>query len=230
MTSITTHMIEFPINAHSAPGYLAQPDDDQLHPGVVVIQEWWGLVPHIKDVAERFAREGFVALAPDLYHGQAAAEPDEARKLAMALDAQRAVQEIAAAARYLKKMDAVEPKKIGTVGWCMGGGLSLSTAAYHGDLIGAAIAFYGRPLTAGDTAKLKVPVLGLYAEHDHGIPVEAMQAFEDEMEKHGVPHEVQLYPDTQHAFFNDTRPQIYNAAAAHDAWQKSLAWFRKYLA
>jgi carboxymethylenebutenolidase len=129
----------------------------------------------------------------------------------------------------LKKLKAVEPKKIGTVGWCMGGGLSLSTAASHSDLIGATIAFYGRPLTASDTAKLKVPVLGLYAEHDHGIPVEAVRAFEDELNKHGVPHEVQLYPGTQHAFFNDTRPQIYHAAAAQDAWQKSLAWFRKYL-
>ena len=194
----------------------------------MVIQEWWGLVPHIKDVADRFAREGFVALAPDLYHGQAADEPDEARKLAMALDAQRAVQEIAAAARYLKKSEAVAPKKIGTIGWCMGGGLSLSTAAYHSDLIGAAIAFYGRPLTAGDTAKLKVPVLGLYAEHDHGIPVEAVQAFEAEM-KSRVCRTKSPLPDTQHAFFNDTRPQIYNADAAQDAWQKSLAWFRKYL-
>ncbi len=229
MTNIKTDMIEFPINAHMAPGYLAQPDDDQPHAGLVVIQEWWGLVPHIKDVAERFAHQGFTALAPDLYHGQAAAEPDEARKLAMALDANRAVQEIAAAARYLKKAATVEPKKIGVVGWCLGGGLSLSTAAYHGDLIGAAVAFYGRPLTAGDTAKLGVPVMGLYAEHDHGIPVAAVRAFEDELEKHNVPHEVHLYPETQHAFFNDTRPLIYNAAAAQDAWQKTLAWFRTHL-
>jgi carboxymethylenebutenolidase len=227
--AIETHMIEFPINAHSAPGYLAQSADGQVHPGVVVIQEWWGLVPHIKDVAERFAREGFVALAPDLYHGQAADEPDEARKLAMALDAQRAVQEIAAAARYLKKMQNVAPQKVGVVGWCMGGGLSLSAAAHHADLIGAAVAFYGRPLTAGDTVKLQVPVLGLYAEHDHGIPLEAVQAFEAEMKKQQVPHEVHIYPDTSHAFFNDTRSQIYQAAAAEDAWQKTLAWFRKYL-
>ncbi len=230
MSNIKPQMIEFPINTHTAPGYLARPADDQAHPGVVVIQEWWGLVPHIKDVAERFAREGFVALAPDLYHGQASDEPDEARKLAMALDANRAVQEIAAAARHLKKMANVEPKKLGVVGWCMGGGLSLSTAAHHGDLFGAAVAFYGRPLTAGDTAKLTVPVLGLYAEHDHSIPVEAVHAFEEEMKKQGVPHAVHLYPDTQHAFFNDSRPHIYQAAAAQDAWQKTLAWFRKYLA
>jgi carboxymethylenebutenolidase len=229
MTTIETSSVDIPINAHSAPGYLAQPADGQPHPGVVVIQEWWGLVPHIKDVVERFAREGFVALAPDLYHGQAADEPDEARKLAMALDANRAVQEIAAAARYLKKMPNIALQKMGVVGWCMGGGLSLSTAAHHADLIGAAVVFYGRPLTASDTAKLQVPVLGLYAEHDHGIPVEAVHAFEAEMQKQHVPHEVHVYPDTSHAFFNDTRPQIYEAAAAQDAWQKTLAWFRKYL-
>jgi carboxymethylenebutenolidase len=229
MTAIETRMIEFPINAHSAPGYLAQPTDGQAHPGVVVIQEWWGLVPHIKEVAERFAHEGFVALAPDLYHGQAADEPDEARKLAMALDANRAVQEIAAAARYLKKMQNVAPPKVGVVGWCMGGGLALSTAAHHAELIGAAVVFYGRPLTAGDTAKLQVPVLGLYAEHDHGIPVEAVHAFDAEMQQQNVLHEIHVYPGTSHAFFNDTRPQIYQAAAAQDAWQKTLAWFRKYL-
>ena len=229
MTAIETRLIEFPINAHGAPGYLAQPADGQPHAGVVVIQEWWGLVPHIKDVVERLGREGFVALAPDLYHGQAAAEPDEARKLAMALDAQRAVQEIAAAARYLRKLPNVAPQKAGVVGWCMGGGLSLSAAAHHGDLIGAAVAFYGRPLTAGDTARLQVPVLGLYAEHDHGIPVEAVRAFEADMDKQGVPHEVHIYSGASHAFFNDTRPQIYQAAAAQDAWQKTLAWFRKYL-
>lgn len=229
MTKITTQLINYPINAHTTPGYLAQPDDDQVHPGVVVIQEWWGLVPHIKDVAERFAREGFVALAPDLYYGQAADEPDEARKLAMALDANRAVQEIAAAARYLKNQANVAPKKIGTVGWCMGGGLSLSTAAHHADLIGAAIVFYGRPLSASDTAKLQVPVLGLYAEHDHGIPVAAVQSFANELAAHHLPHEIHIYAGADHAFFNDSRPHIYKADAAADAWQKTLAWFQKYL-
>jgi carboxymethylenebutenolidase len=229
MTAVETHMIEFPINSHAAPGYLARPAGGQEHPGVVVIQEWWGLVPHIKDVAGRLAHEGFVALAPDLYHGQAADEPDEARKLAMALDAQRAVQEIAAAARHLRKMENVAPQKVGVVGWCMGGGLSLSTAAHHADLIGAAVAFYGRPLTASDAARLRVPVLGLYAEHDHGIPVEAVRAFEAQLEQQHVPHEVHIYPGTSHAFFNDTRPAIYAATEAQDAWQKTLAWFRQYL-
>ncbi len=226
--NLKTRMIDFPVNAHTTPGYLAQPDDAAQHPAIVVIQEWWGLVPHIKDVAERFAREGFIALAPDLYHGQAAAEPDEARKLAMGLDRARAVQEIAAAAKYLIALNQVAPKKIGAVGWCMGGGLSLSTAAESAD-IGAAIAFYGRPLDAADTAKLRAPVLGLYAEKDQGIPPEAARAFEAELQKAGVPHEVHIYPGAEHAFFNDSRPHIYKADAAQDAWKKSLNWFRQYL-
>jgi len=222
-------MIDFPSNAQHTPGYLAMPDDAAKHPAVVVIQEWWGLVPHIKEVAERFAREGFVALAPDLYHGQAASEPDEARKLAMGLDRVRAVAEIAAAAKYVKSLDAVAPKKIGAVGWCMGGGLALSTAAETSELA-AAIAFYGRPLDKGDVAKLRVPVLGLYGELDQGIPVAAVREFEEELKKGGVEHEIHVYPGAQHAFFNDTRPQIYKADAAQDAWEKTLAWFRKYLA
>ena len=229
MAALKTSMIDFPSNAHTTPGYLAMPDDAAKHPAVVVIQEWWGLVPHIKEVAERFAREGFVALAPDLYHGQAASEPDEARKLAMGLDRVRAVAEIAAAAKYVKSLDAVAPKKIGAVGWCMGGGLALSTAAETSELA-AAIAFYGRPLDKGDVAKLRVPVLGLYGELDQGIPVAAVREFEEELKKGGVEHEIHVYPGAQHAFFNDTRPQIYKADAAQDAWEKTLAWFRKYLA
>ena len=111
----------------------------------------------------------------------------------------------------------------------MGGGLALSTAA-QGDSISAVVAFYGRPLDANDTAKLRVPVLGLYAENDHGIPPDAVRAFEAELKKHGVTHEIHIYPGVEHAFFNDTRPHIYNRAAAEDAWQKTLAWFSKCLA
>jgi len=221
-------MLEFPANGGTTPGYLVQPADDAPHPGIVVIQEWWGLVPHIKDVAERFAREGFVALAPDLYHGQTTTEPDEARKLAMALERARAVAEIFSATQYLQSLAAVAPKKIGVIGWCMGGGLALSTAAEHSE-IGAAIAFYGRPLDANDTAQLRVPVLGLYGELDQGIPADAVRAFRAELRRWNVPHEIHIYPNAQHAFFNETRPNIYNPIAARDAWSRALAWFRKYL-
>ena len=226
--SVTAKMIEFPLSGGTTPGYLAMPGGSGNHPALVVIQEWWGLVPHIKDVAERFAHEGFIALAPDLYHGQVAEEPDEARKLAMDLDRNRAVAEIVAAACYLKAMDIVQPNKIGIVGWCMGGGLALSTTASCGD-IGATVAFYGRPLDADDTARLTAPVLGLYGELDQGIPVEAVRAFEQELKAHDITHEVHVYPGAGHAFFNETRPHIYHAEAAKEAWQKALAWFRRYL-
>jgi carboxymethylenebutenolidase len=206
---------------------LARPDDDRQYPAVVVIQEWWGLVPHIKDVAERLTAEGYIALAPDLYYGQAADEPDEAQKLAMALDRDRAVVEIGAAARYLKDMPSVNPKRVGVVGWCMGGGLSLSAAAENGD-IAAAVCFYGRPLSEADTVRLRIPVLGLYGSEDHGIPVSDVQAFEEELDRQAVPHEIHIYDGAHHAFFNDTRPS-YDPAAAEDAWRRTLDWFQTYL-
>lgn len=238
MGNIETSSIEFPSNEHSMPGYLAVPDDGRQHPGVVVIQEYWGLVPHIKEVTDRFANAGFIALAPDLYHGKEAKEPDEARKMSMALDRNRAVGEIHAAARYLSRMDSVTPKKIGVVGWCMGGGLALSAAAGDVDTgvpdtrvadIGTAVAFYGRPLSPEDTKRLRVPILGLYGENDHGIPVQAVREFESELKKAQVPHEIHIYPGAGHAFFNDTRAEAYRPEAAHDAWQRTLDWFHKYL-
>ena len=228
MNAVHGRMIEFPSNAHKTPGYLAVPEGDGKFPGVIAIQEWWGLVGHIKDVADRLAAEGFITLAPDLYHGQVAEEPDEARKLAMALDRQRAIAEIDAAAKYLRSLDAVQPKKVGVVGWCMGGGLALSAAA-HSDQLDAVVCFYGRPLEAGDAARLKIPVLGFYGELDSGIPQSIVQNFEKELEKLGLPHYIHTYAGAQHAFFNESRPQAYHPEAAQDAWGRTRAWFRQHL-
>lgn len=225
---ITSEMITYPANNHHTPAFLARPKAAGPYPGVVVIQEWWGLLPHIKEVATRFARAGFVALAPDLYYGAAATEPDEARKLAMALDRERAVRDIDAAARYLLSLEDVAPPKVGVVGWCMGGALALSTAAYS-DRVGATVAFYGRPLSEEDTARIQAPVLGLYGEADTGIPVPAVKEFEQALAAHGIPHEIHIYPGARHAFFNDTRLQAYDPQAAADAWTRTLAWFRRYL-
>jgi carboxymethylenebutenolidase len=186
------------------------------------------LVGHIKDVADRLAAQGFVTLAPDLYDGESATEPDEARKLAMALDRQRAIDEIVAAARYLKSLPQVEPKKVGIVGWCMGGGLALSAAA-HSTEIDAVVCFYGRPLETADTPKLRVPVLGLYGELDSGIPQSIVQTFDKDLEKAGTPHYLHTYAGAQHAFFNDGRAHTYHAETSADAWGRTLAWFRQHL-
>ena len=229
MTEIKTQMIDFASNEHTTPGYLAQPAETGDYPGIVVIQEWWGLVPHIKDVTERFARQGYFALAPDLYHGQAAEEPDEARKLAMALDIERAVKEIRAAMRYLSQSAGIPLKKVGVVGWCMGGSLSIATAAHSGKDLGAAVVFYGNARDFDIVKDIQVPLLGLYAEHDHGISHDFVHNFEQALEQQGVPHEFHVYPGTEHAFFNDTRPHIYQEEAKKDAWERTLGWFRKYL-
>jgi carboxymethylenebutenolidase len=219
-------MIQFPSNSHQTPGYLAVPDGPGPFPAVVAIQEWWGLVGHIKDVADRFAAEGFVTLAPDLYHGQIAEEPNEARKLSMALDRARAMEEIAAAVRYLRGLKSVAGK-VGIVGWCMGGGLALSAAA-NGAMVDAVVCFYGRPLDARDTAKLNAPVLGLYGDKDGGNPLSIVQDFDNELEKKGITHHIHVYAGAEHAFFNDERPAFHPEASA-DAWQRTLAWFWQYL-
>ena len=227
MDEIRSRKMEFSTNGQQVPGYLAYPAG-RSGPGLVVIQEFWGLVPHIEDVAERFAREGFVALAPDLYHGQAATEPDEARKLAMALDRPRAVKEIGAAVRYLLDQEMTDPKRVGVVGWCMGGGLAIHAGGLIPE-VSAVVVFYGQPPEADFVRQIHAPLLGLYAEHDHSISLERVQAFKEALQAQDIPSEIHVYPGTQHAFFNDTRPQIYDPQAAQDAWQRTLDWFRKYL-
>lgn len=226
-TNTRTRRIEYASNEHQTPAYLAQPEEDGQHPGVIVLQEWWGLVPHIEEVARRFAAEGFVALAPDLYHGQKVDEPDEARKLAMALDRERAVAEIRAAVRYLQQMEEVAPRQIGVVGWCMGGGLALATAADEEEL-GAVVVFYGRPLAAEDVGRIRAPVLGLYGSEDRGISTDAVREFERQLQAQQIAHEIHIYEGAHHAFFNDTRA-AYDATAAEDAWRRTLAWFRQHL-
>jgi carboxymethylenebutenolidase len=228
MTEITTSKIEFASDGGTTPGYLALPAQG-TGPGVVVIQEWWGLVPHIQDVCERFARQGFVALAPDLYHGKAASEPDEARKLLMEMDRDTAVQEIIAAIRHLKRLEQVSPKKVGVIGFCMGGMLAVTTAATS-DQADATVAFYGLPRDLSLVGRIQAPLLGLFAEHDHGITPETVRDCEGELVKSGVQYEIHTYPGTQHAFFNDARPHIYAPQEAQDAWERTMRWFRRHLA
>ena len=221
-------MIEFRSNGGTARGYLAVPESGR-GPGVVVIQEWWGLVPHITDVAERFARAGFVALAPDLYHGDVARSPDEAGKLMMALNIEETEKDLRGAVRYLVSHEATEGETVGTVGFCMGGVLSLYAASKN-EQVGACVVFYGiHPKVKPDFENLRAPVLGLYAEKDDMVPPEAVRALEEKMKEHGKSIETHIYPGTDHAFFNDTRPEVYDADAAEDAWRRTLAFLRRHL-
>ncbi len=209
-------------------GYLALPEGVAQAPGVIVIQEWWGLNDQIKGVADRLASAGYVALAPDLYHGVVTSEPDEARKQVMALDRDAAVAEIGAAGDYLLTLPDVQGSKVGVIGFCMGGMLVLRSALDAKNL-GAAVAFYGSPLTAEEVAQVNVPVLGLYGADDTGIAVADVEAMDAAMTDAGATHEIHIYDGAQHAFFNEQRPESYNAEAALDGWQRTLGWLQTYL-
>lgn len=227
--SIVTEMIEFGKNGDKVPAYMARPDDDGQHPGVIVLQEWWGLNEHIKDLARRMAEAGYVAIAPDLYRGQVAEEPNEAQKLAMDLVRDDALADISAGVQYLLEQDAVLPKSIGVMGFCMGGGLSAGMST-QGDGVGACVIFYGglRGDVESIVPQVQVPLLGHFGEADASIPVENVRQLESLLEQHGKVHDINIYPDAPHAFFNDTR-QSYREEFAKDAWAKTLAWFDKHL-
>jgi len=218
-------MVEFQSNGGKTAGYLSVPEGGR-GPGVIVIQEWWGLVAHIKEVADRFAAEGFVALAPDLYHGRETKSPDEAGKLMMALNIAQAEKDLRGAVEYLAGHEAVEGERVGTVGFCMGGVLSLYAASKN-DGVGACVVFYGiHPKVEPDLENLRAPVLGLYAERDQFVPPDAARALEARLKELGKRAEFHIYPGTDHAFFNDTRPEVYDAEAAADAWRRTVEFFR----
>ncbi|HJS23272.1 MAG TPA: dienelactone hydrolase family protein [Pyrinomonadaceae bacterium] len=221
-------MVQFPFAGGTTGGYLAEPESGS-GPGVVVIQEWWGLVDHIKDVCDRFAAEGFVALAPDLYHGKTTKSPDEAGKLMMAMRIDEAERDLSAAADYLSTLDSTTSEKIGVVGFCMGGALALYTATKN-PKVGACVVFYGgHPKVKPDLPNLHAPVLGLYAGKDGFVTPESVRDLERQLKVLGKQIEVNIYNDTDHAFFNDTRPEVYNAEAAADSWQRTIEFLRKHL-
>ena len=221
-------MVEFASNGGTTSGYLSVPEKGS-GPGVVVIQEWWGLVDHIKDVCDRFAAEGYVALAPDLYHGQTTKSPDEAGKLMMALRIDEAEKDMRGAIQYLLNHEATTGDKVGIVGFCMGGALSLYAASKNPQ-VGACVVFYGiHPNVKPDLPNLRAPVLGIYAEKDQFNPPAAVRELESKLKELGKQAEMHIYPNTDHAFFNDQRTDVYDAQAARDAWQRVLQFFARNL-
>jgi carboxymethylenebutenolidase len=216
-------MVKFPSNGGTTDGYLATPASGK-GPGVLVIQEWWGLVGHIKNVCDRFAAEGFTALAPDMYHGKTATEPDGAGKLFMALNIGQAEKDLKGATGYLGQHSSTQ--KLGAVGFCMGGQLALFAATLNPS-IGAAVDFYGiHPNVTPDYAKLSGPVLGLFAEKDTFVTPQTARDVDAAIKKAGKPSEIHIYPNVDHGFFNDDRPDVYDKTAAEDAWRRTLAFFR----
>jgi carboxymethylenebutenolidase len=223
--------VEFASNGSTASGYLAIPSSGS-GPGVIVIQEWWGLNDQIRHTADRFASEGFVALAPDFYHGQGVniGEPDEAGKLLMALDIDRAGKDARGAAQYLLQHSATSGSKVGVIGFCMGGQLALLTGTVAPDEIGAVVNMYGiHPNVHPDFSRMKAPALMLFAELDGYVNEEARSALESQMRSAGVRFESHTYPGVDHAFMNEERADVYDEPTADDAWRRILSFFRQEL-
>ncbi len=220
--------VSFASNGGTTSGYLASPESGNGS-GIVVIQEWWGLVDHIKEVCDRFAFEGFVALAPDLYHGKTTTSPDEAGKLMMALNIDEAEKELRGAVEYLLGQPGNTTSKVGVIGFCMGGALSLYAASKN-DQVGACAVFYGgHPKVKPDLEKLQAPVLGIFGERDKSVTPEVARELERRLKQLGKSVEIHIYRDADHAFFNDKRPSVYNEEAAADAWCRTLDFFREHL-
>ena len=224
-------IVTFPSNGSTAEGYLAKPASGR-GPGIVVIQEWWGLVPWIKEMADRLAAEGYFALAPDLYHGETTNEPDDAGKMMMSMKMDKAALEMSGAYDYLKNLDGATGK-VGSVGFCLGGGLSLFLATLRP--IDACVVFYGvLPGVQPDLTKIAGPVLGHYAENDGWATPEAAAELEKQIADAGKSVEFHQYRGAKHAFMNPN-PEVekagggYDAAAAKDAWERTLAFFKKHL-
>jgi carboxymethylenebutenolidase len=225
---IKTETVTFKGNG-DLPGYLARPTAEGSYPGVIVIQEWWGVDDHIKDLTERFARQGYVALAPDLYRGEVAKEPSDAQRLVMTVQLDQAFLDIQGAVDYLNQQEFVAPKnKVGVVGFCFGGGLAMMMS-YRGTGVGAVAVFYGnsRP-TDTDLQNVKVPIIGFFGDQDRGFPAETINHWADVLKSAGKINQMTIYKGAPHAFFNNTRPS-YRNLAVEDSWAKTLAWFENYL-
>ena len=209
-------------------GFLARPVKADQYPAVIVIQEIWGLVDHIKDVASRLAHEGYVALAIDLYDGETASTLEEGRKMREKFTEEKILGDLNGGFNYLKTLDYVKPKRIGSIGFCMGGGLSLSLACHNKELA-AAVVFYGRNPSPIDLVRnIRCPILGNYAGADRGISESDIDLLKKTLVKHGKTFDIKIYPEAPHAFFNDTGSS-YRPDAAKDAWNRVLQFYNKYL-
>ncbi len=214
-------------------GYRVEPaemtESGTALPGLIVIQEWWGLNDNIRAMADRFAGEGYVVLAVDLYEGKVAATSDEALALMQQAlgDPARLTDNLRQAHGYLR--ETAGASKIGVVGWCFGGGWSLATALALGDEIDAAVMYYGRTVDdRAELAKLQAPLLGLFGGADEGIPVAGVRAMEAALHELGKQAEIVIYDGADHAFANPSGER-YQPDAATDSWRRTTEFFERHL-
>ena len=226
-------VVEFPSNGSTGQGYIATPENGaESTAGIVVLQEWWGLVDQIKHTCDRLADAGFTALAPDLYHGATVplTEPDEAGKQMMALKMDTAAKDLSGAVDELVRRTG--RGQVGVIGFCMGGGLALVLATQRPDAVAAVVPAYGLvpwPDAQPDYTKLPAAVLGPAAEEDDYFTPDAARALESELRELGKDVEFHIYPGAGHAFFNEDRPEAYHRQSAELLWDRTIDFFRQRL-
>ncbi|GLV54653.1 carboxymethylenebutenolidase [Dictyobacter sp. S3.2.2.5] len=232
---IHSQIVEFKAAGRSTFGYLAHPKGEGAFPGVVVLQEWWGIDTHMQQVIERLAQEGFVALSPDLYHGQVVTDAEEAQQLAQQLDRQSALQEIEQSIAYLENSPLVDPKKIGLLGFGIGGSLAAMLASTgHANRVGALIIFYGgqadpdNPSHEQAIQATVAPFLGIYGGEDETISQDYIRWLQEKLATHEKKHHIIVYPQARRSFFHTNR-DTYRADDSADAWEHTLSWLKKYL-
>ncbi len=228
---VTGRPVYATVGGASVTGFLARPDTAgaATPPGLIVIHEWWGLNDNVQAMAKRLAGEGYVALAVDLYGGEGAETPEAARSLMQAAMGREAslTDNLTQAFEYLKTQEGVG--EVGVVGWCFGGGWALRTALALPDSVDAAVIYYGQLVTDRDRlATLDMPILGIFGAEDEGIPVAQVREFEAVLRDLGKDVEIEVYEGAGHAFANPSGER-YAAAAAEDAWERTLAFFDEHL-
>ena len=229
---VADRMVSYPSDGVTMSAYVAAPKGKGPYPGIIVVQEWWGLNDHIKDVARRFAREGYLAIAPDLYSRlghKVTADPNEAGRLMQGLHQADGLKDLHATLTYLKTVDGVDAARIGVIGFCMGGSYALLLPCVTRDLK-AAVPFYGWvPNPDAPLKNLAAPVLYIYGEEDGYVTKADVERLREACRKYKKAGEIKTYPGCPHAFFNDTRKDVYHAAEAEDAWKHTLAFYQQHL-
>jgi carboxymethylenebutenolidase len=222
--------VEFQANGANAPGYLAVPESGR-GPATIVLQEWWGVDDHIRDVCDRFGAAGFLALAPDLYRGETADQPSEAEQKMMALSMDQVEKDMRGAVDFLASHEGFEGRGVGSVGFCMGGGLSVWAATANPKVNGTVTYYYVMPHGKPDFSKVNGPVLGHFGTVDEFVSVDDAKALEQEMREAGVEVQFEFYEGAGHAFFNDTnRLGTYDPGAAGRSWERTTDFLRQNLA
>ncbi|HVB34441.1 MAG TPA: dienelactone hydrolase family protein [Patescibacteria group bacterium] len=227
--AIKTETVTYKSGNETVSGYLALPGTPGKHPALIVIHEWWGLVPWVKEQTDKFAAEGYVALAVDLYRGQTTENPKEAAHLMSTMPPQRALRDLKAAFTYLSSRPDVEPGKIGDVGWCFGGGWALRLATVEPKLAACAINYGELTTDASALGAIRCPVLGNFGALDPNITPAKVGAFEAAMRKAGKSINVKIYPGATHAFENPNNKTGYRPRDAANAWARMTAFFSRTL-